>query len=312
MFNEFNKIQELLNKKKEIEVRLKLLSYDGTPEVKTIDGNKFLYVRKRVAGKLTSTYVGAYNDDLYNLLLRNNKEAKGLRKELRHIEKELANLGYSSNELSARVIQNIDFARANMKMNIYDQAVLEGVATSFPQTEEILENGKVNGVTATDVQKILNLKHAWEFILDKDVVASKTDYYVLCHIARIVNEGFYMEGGRIRGVPVSIGGTSYIPPLPNEYDVKEKITEIIATEGEVIDKAIKLCLYCMKTQVFLDGNKRASVIFANHYLISQGGGFIVIPENKVPEFKTLLVKYYEGEDISILITFIKTHCWKTF
>ena len=29
-----------------------------------------------------------------------------------------------------------------MKMNIYDQAVLEGVATSFPQTEEIIENGK--------------------------------------------------------------------------------------------------------------------------------------------------------------------------
>lgn len=41
-----------------------------------------------------------------------------------------------------------------MKMNIYDQAVLEGVATSFPQTEEIIENGKVSGMTATDVQKI--------------------------------------------------------------------------------------------------------------------------------------------------------------
>lgn len=39
-------------------------------------------------------------------------------------------------------------------MNIYDQAVLEGVATSFSQTEEIIENGKVTGITATDVQKI--------------------------------------------------------------------------------------------------------------------------------------------------------------
>lgn len=33
-----------------------------------------------------------------------------------------------------------------MKANIYDQAVLEGVATSFPQTEDIIENGQVNGV----------------------------------------------------------------------------------------------------------------------------------------------------------------------
>ena len=45
-----------------------------------------------------------------------------------------------------------------MKLSIYEQAVLEGVATSFPQTEDIIENGKVNGVTASDVQKILNLK----------------------------------------------------------------------------------------------------------------------------------------------------------
>ena len=68
----------------------------------------------------------------------------------------------------------------------------------------------------------------------------------------------------------------------------------------------------MKTQVFLDGNKRASVIFANHYLISQGGGFLVIPEDKVPEFKKLLVQYYEGEDISIILAFMKYNCWKTF
>ena len=67
----------------------------------------------------------------------------------------------------------------------------------------------------------------------------------------------------------------------------------------------------MKTQIFTDGNKRASVIFANHYLISHGGGFLVIPENKVPEFKRLLVKYYDGEDISTIAYFMKQHCRKT-
>lgn len=30
----------------------------------------------------------------------------------------------------------------------------------------------------------------------------------------------------------------------------------------------------MKTQIFLNGNKRASIIFANHYLISHGGSII--------------------------------------
>lgn len=310
MAAKYNEIQELLRSRADLNARLNLMPYDGTPEIKERGNEKYLYVRKRVAGKQTSTYVGAYTEELYNLLLRNAKEAREIRKELRSIDKQLANAGYSEDELSSDVINNIAFARANMKMNIYDQAVLEGVATSFPQTEEIIDNGKIFGVTATDVQKILNLKHAWEFILDRDVIASRSDYYMLSHIARVVNEGFFAEGGRIRGVPVTIGGSSYVPPLPNELDVKEKIREIIEESDEVINTAIKLCLYCMKTQIFLDGNKRASVIFANHYLISHGGGFLVIPEKEVPEFKRLLVKYYEGEDITVIADFMKKYCWK--
>lgn len=311
MSSKFNEIQELLRKKADLNVRLNLMAYDGTPEVKQKGDGKYLYIRKRVAGRLTSAYIGTYTDELYNLLLKNAKEAHEIRKMLREIEKQLAILGYSENDLSVDVINNIAFARANMKMNIYDQAVLEGVATSFPQTEEIIENGKINGMTATDVQKILNLKHAWEFILDRDVIASKSDYYILSHIAKLVNEGFFADGGRIRGVPVTIGGSSYIPPLPNEIAVKGKILEIVTMEEDTIDIAIRLCLYCMKTQIFLDGNKRASVIFANHYLIAHGSGFLVIPEREVPEFKKLLVKYYEGEDISIIKEFMKNNCWKT-
>lgn len=307
----YNEIQELLRSRANLHARLNLMPYDGTPEIKERGDGKYLYVRKRVAGKLTSTYVGVYTEELYNLLLRNARETREIRKLLRNIEKQLASAGYSEDELSADVINNIAFARVNMKSNIYDQAVLEGVATSFPQTEEIVDNGKVSGMTATDVQKILNLKHAWEFILDKDVIASKSDYYMLSYIARLVNEGFFAEGGRIRGIPMTIGGSSYIPPIPNEIDIKDEITEIIDDDADVIDTAIKLCLYCMKTQIFLDGNKRASVIFANHYLISRGGGLLVIPEKEVPEFKNLLVKYYEGEDISIISDFMKKNCWKT-
>ena len=306
----YNEIEELLKKRAELHARLNLIPYDGTPEIKERGDGRYLYIRKRVVGKLTSTYVGIYTEDLYNLLLRNAREVRKIKKELRNIEKQLNNVGYLEDELSQVVVNNINFARANMKMNIYDQAILEGVATSFPQTEEIIENGKVFGVTATDVQKILNLKYAWEFILDKDVILSKSDYYILSYIAKIVNEGFFIEGGRIRGVPVTIGGSSYIPSLPNETDVKNKIKELTEENVEVIDIAINLCLYCMKTQIFLDGNKRASVIFANHYLISNGGGFLVIPEKKVSEFKKLLVRYYEGEDITIISNFMKKYCWK--
>ena len=135
---------------------------------------------------------------------------------------------------------------------------------------------------------------------------------MLCHIAKLVNEGFYHDGGRIRGIPVAIGGTSYVPPIPIETVVIENIDSICLQEKEAIDIAIELCLYCMKTQVFKDGNKRASVIFANHYLIAKGMGFLVIPEKDVPKFKELLVKFYEGEDIEILRKFMRERCWRNF
>lgn len=312
MDNNYPEIQELLQQRADFQARLNLLPYDGTPEVKESGGKQYLYVRKRVGSRVTSTYVDVYSDQLYQLLLRNAREAKELRKNIRRLDKELSLRGYADAELSALVQQNLDFARANMKSNIYDQAVLEGVATSFPQTEDIIENGKVNGMTATDVQKILNLKHAWEFILDKDVLCYPTDYSILCHIAKLVNEGFYQNGGRIRGVPVTIGGTSYIPPMPIESIVKENIDDILHQDVSAIEKAILLCLYCMKTQVFNDGNKRASVIFANHYLISQGGGMLIIPEKDVPEFKMLLVAYYEDRDEGEILSFMKEHCIRTF
>ena len=312
MNNNYPQIQELLQQRADFQARLNLLPYDGNPEIKDRDGKQYLYIRKRVGSRLTSTYVDAYSDELYQLLLRNARDAREFRKNIRRLDKELAALGYSDIELSVRVQLNLDFARANMKSNIYDQAILEGVATTFPQTEDIIENGKVSGMTASDVQKILNLKHAWEFILDKDVISYPTDYSILCHIAKLVNEGFYHDGGRIRGVPVTIGGTKYVPPMPIESIVKESIESILQESAPAEAKAIKLCLYCMKTQVFNDGNKRASVIFANHYLISQGGGMVIIPEKEVPEFKRLLVSYYEDTDNGEIMSFMKEKCVRTF
>ena len=309
---DFNEIQKLLQDKADCQARINLIPYDGTPEIKEIASGKYLYIRKRVGSRLTSTYVGNYSDDLYQLLLRNAKELRELRKNIRKIDKQLASLGYVSAVVAPRIMQNLDFARANMKANIYDQAVLEGVATSFPQTEDIIENGTVNGMTASDIQKILNLKHAWEFVLDSDVIQAKSDYHLLCHIAKLVNEGFYTDGGRIRSVPVSIGGSTYKPPLPIENQIKEQIDAILNSGKTDIDVAIELCMFSMKTQIFIDGNKRAAVIYANHYLIAHGQGFLVIPEDHVTEFKKKLVAYYEGEDLDIIRNFLKKNCWKNF
>lgn len=305
-------IQNLLNQKADLQSKIKISAFDGSIEIKTVNGEKYIYVRKKEAGRNTSIYIDKYSEELYATAINQSQEIRSIKKQIRKIEKGLAELGYQESDLTPRVQLNIDFARANVKNLIYDQAVLEGVSTTFPQTETILENGIVNGVKASDVQKILNLKHAWEFIVDKDVVASPCNFYLLSHIARLVNEGFYSNGGSVRSVPVTIGGSSYIPPIPNEIDVKENIDQIIHSKRSDIDIAVELTLYCMKTQIFIDGNKRASIIFANHYMIQHELGLLVVPENIVSEFKALLVAYYEGRNETEIKEFLKEKCWRKF
>ena len=132
-------------------------------------------------------------------------------------------------------------------------------------------------MTSEDILKIVNLKHAWEFILNKNVILSNTNYALLCEINKMVEEGFYYSAGKIRNVPVTIGGTTWKPEIPIESDVKVELEEILNKKVNDVDKAIEILLYIMKKQVFIDGNKRTAVIYSNHYLISKGSGIIVIP-----------------------------------
>ncbi|MBQ7977554.1 MAG: Fic family protein [Clostridia bacterium] len=299
-------IMGLINEKNLINQRLNSLIY-GTIEIREKDEKSYIYVHYRENGVAYTKYVGAYSAELHNLILKNTAEAKMLKKSLKNIEKQLREAGVFEEELDKNIELNIDLAKRYMVENIYDQAVLEGVATTYLDTETIIEGGKVNNMKSCDVSKIINLKHAWEFILNKAVITSPTNLGLLCEINKIVEEGFYYNAGKVRSTPVHIGGTNWMPELPIESVVREEIDEILSLPIATLEKGIYLLLYVMKKQVFLDGNKRTAVIFANHFLIANGTGLIVIPSVKVEEFRTLLIEYYENNNEKI-VEFLKKHC----
>lgn len=301
-------IMNLLKSKQVLELELQSLTY-GAVEIRENNSNKYIYVHYREDGVALTKYVGEYSDELYNLVLNNSIKAKELKKQIREITKELKQLNYTEEELSEKVKQNIDFAKRHLVDTIYKQAILEGVATTFADTESIIEGGKVSNMTSEDILKIVNLKHAWEFILNKNVILSDTNFALLCEINKMVEEGFYYSAGKIRNVPVTIGGTKWKPDLPIESVIKEELKEIFDRRIDDIDRAIELLLYIMKKQVFIDGNKRTSVIYSNHYLISKGKGIIVIPAELTEEFKDLLILYYEGKDENKIKKFIKEKCY---
>ena len=290
-------IAELLYEQELLKSRINKMIH-GSIEIRENNGKKYIYVHFRDEGISTSKYAGEYSIELNNLILENNQIVKEYKKQLKEIKKELGILQYTSKELNDQVKINIDLARKNMVESIYKQAKLEGVATTYSDTETIVNGGKVKDMTATDIAKVINLKHAWEFILSEGVISYQTNYAILCQINEIVEEGFSYTAGRIRSVPVAIGESNYLPPLPYEPQIKEELNEMLSMDKSY-NIAVELLLYVMKKQLYLDGNKRTAVIFANHYLISRGMGLIVIPAELVEEFKKLLIDYYEDKNEDI-------------
>ncbi len=301
-------IMNLLQDKQVLEHELQTLAY-GSVEIRENNSKKYIYVHFREDGVALTKYIGEYSDELYNLVLNNSIKAKELKRKIREIKKKLKQFNYIEEELSEKVEKSIDFAKRHLVNTIYDQAILEGVATTFADTESIIAGGKVNNMTSEDILKIVNLKHAWEFILNKNVILSNTNFALLCEINKMIEDGFYYTAGKVRITPVSIGGTTWKPDLPIENVIKEELEEIFSKDMNDLERAIELLLYIMKKQIFIDGNKRTAVIYSNHYLISRGEGIIAIPAELTDEFKDLLIPYYEGKDEKKIKEFIKEKCY---
>ena len=304
--NEIIEIMELVNKKRTLDSRLNNLLW-GTVEIRDVKGGQYIYLHKRVSGLSRTLYVGEHCEALYNQIIRNNMDAKAIKREIRGINANLKKMGYIGTELSDTVRLNIDYAKRNIVDTIYKQAVLEGIAITFLDTEAILEGGMINNVSADDVLKINNLKHAWQLVLDEGVVASPSDYYLLCLINKLIEESFYFSAGSLRTVPVTIGGTKWKPDLPIESQVREQLREILSID-DIYDKAVTALLFVTRKQLFIDGNKRTSVLYANHILISRGAGLIVVPEEEVSAYKKLLIGYYETDEPAAIKRFLLGKC----
>lgn len=194
--------------------------------------------------------------------------------------------------------QTIQLAKRELVDAIYTSVCVEGLALTFPDTETILDNAaKVNAKTS-EVFFVVNMKRAWEFVLD--TLDEPVTIQYLCQLNQICGRELIGDCGELRKYPVKIGGCAYIPPLPREEAVADQLHDI----G---DDAIELFCYLCKAQLFPDGNKRLAQLAANKILINNGQGILMIPPDKVLEFRNLLVNYYETGSES-LAKFLKKEC----
>ena len=193
--------------------------------------------------------------------------------------------------------QNVFIAKRNIVDYIWKSANLEGIAVTYPETQAIYDGGIVNGLTVDKIIAINNLKYSWQFILENDGI--DYDFKALCQLHKLTCDKLVLEGqlGRIRTTPVNIGGTSWKPQFPVESQIKEELDELLNQSDKTkTEMAIEIMLWVMRRQMFIDGNKRVAMLFANKLMIDHGCGIITISQENQPTFFEKLIQFYETGD----------------
>lgn len=205
--------------------------------------------------------------------------------------------------------QNVFVAKRNIVDYIWKSANLEGIGVTYPETQAIYDGGIVNGLTVDNIIAINNLKYAWQFILENDEI--DYDFKVLCHLHKLICDKLVLDNdlGKLRSTPVNIGGTTWKPQFPIESQIKEEL-EILLTQTDKTktEIAIEVMLWIMRRQMFIDGNKRVGMLFANKIMIDNGCGIITISQENQQTFFEKLIKFYESGDNNDLKQWIYKTC----
>lgn len=199
---------------------------------------------------------------------------------------------------------SISLGKRQLVDSIWKSAGIEGLGTTFPNTEKILANLPVE-TRRDEVLFIVNMKRAWYFLFDS--VECTNDLMFLRELNKICMEGIMYGAGTIRTVPVTIGGTSWIPDVPQEDLIINKLHEINSMRDK-LESALEMFCFIARTQMFLDGNKRVAQLMCNKILMQYDIGIFSVPYNEIDTFKELLVSFYESNDSTKLKTFFKGKC----
>lgn len=191
----------------------------------------------------------------------------------------------------------VELAKRNVIDLIYKQANLEGIAVTYPQTAQIYEGRSVAGLSVENIVKINNLKHAWEFILD--TLDVEIDFSYLSQVNYFVQAGLRPDAGKLRTQPVTIGGTDWVPAIPYMEDIQQGLmANRISPLG--------MCTWLMRSQIFSDGNKRTAQLICNKMLIQRQEGVLAVHPDRLKEFFTLLIAYYEDYTLAPLLDFLES------
>lgn len=206
-----------------------------------------------------------------------------------------------------KIEDNILMAKRVLVDSVYKSANLEGIAVTFAQTNDILNDVNVDNIKPSEIGKVCSLRDAWKYIIENIHQELHLGFIEEVHTLVSKTELEYQDLGVIRTTGVLISGTSWRPEIPNPGVLHQELQEILKIEN-VTDRAITVMLWIMRNQIFKDGNKRVATLISNKILIENGKGILSIPVELDGTFKTLLVRFYESNDMQEIKNWIYNNC----
>ena len=204
------------------------------------------------------------------------------------------------------IYNNIFFAKRKLVDNLYKSANLEGIAVTFADTMAFFNNVNTGKISIDDMLKLKGLKDAWELVLNTINEELTMDYIKKIHFQ--ICKGQNVEPlGDYRDCGVGITGTSWRPKLPSECNYDNELAEIKKIDNP-LDRCITLFCWIQRSQMFKDGNKRVANLVANKEMIKNGQGIIAVPVEKIGEYFTVLIDFYETNDYKKIKQWIYDNC----
>ena len=198
--------------------------------------------------------------------------------------------------------QSLFLAKKKWDENVYCGMRMENRAVTFPQTKTILQGVNVPSVQLNDIQAILNMRDAWQYLLSTINEPVTLEY--LCKLNEYIARNEALEWGKLRSGSVMISGTEYLPPVPSREGVSSELAEILTADTTATAKALQAFAWGARGQFFWDGNKRTSMTLANKILIASGAGLLTITDKHMEQFNDLLVEFYNTADSELLTDFL--------
>lgn len=202
--------------------------------------------------------------------------------------------------------ENIFFAKRKLVDAIYKSANLEGIAVTFADTYAFMNNVNTGKISVDDMLKLKGLKDAWGMVLNTIDEPLNIAYIKKIHFEVCKGQNVYPLGD-FRDKGVGITGTNWRPKLPSECDYEAELESVLNIKNE-LERCITLFCWIQRSQMFLDGNKRVANLVANKEMIRNGLGILSVPVEKIGEYFTLLISYYETNDMEDLKKWIYDNC----